>query len=230
MACADESVIAPPATRAILCCAGGGERWRNYLGVPKHLIVIDGTRLIDRSVRQLRARGVTDVVITAFDPRYEVVGARRCEPVASILPGTGMGFSSGFWSERGRTVVLLGDVFFSEAAMDAVLGAPDDEIIWLGRKRANRVKAYGEMFGVAIPRERQALLREAAAKVVELRRQGMIGRMMGWELYAVVNGLDPTVVSPGPNWMDVEDETDDFDFPGDYLAWMKRHRTGVSHR
>jgi hypothetical protein len=215
----------PAPVRAILCCAGSGERWRNFLGVPKHLIVIDGATLIARAVAQLRGRGIDDVVITSFDERYEIAGARRCAPTTTILPGTGMGFSASFWSDTGRTLVLLGDVYFSEAAVDAIVTASEEETTWLGRKGGGQVKKYGEMFGVSIPLGRQQRLRDAAAEVVQLREQRLIQRIMGWELYAVVNGLDPTIVDPGPNWLNVDDETDDFDFPGDYLRWLKRHRT-----
>jgi hypothetical protein len=214
-----------PALRAILCCAGEGERWGNYLGVPKHLVAIDGVPLVRRSVQQLRARGIEDVVITTFDDRYALAGAALAAPAVSMLPDTGIGFSVGLWSTRGRTLVLLGDVYFSEAAMDAIVTAAPDEITWLGRKGAGRLDKYCEMFGVSIPLARQARLQRAAEQVVELRRREAIQRMMGWELYAVVNDLDVTRVMPGPNWIDIDDETEDFDYPADYDAWMRCHRT-----
>jgi molybdopterin-guanine dinucleotide biosynthesis protein A len=210
--------------RAVLCCAGQGHRWGNYLGVPKHLVPIDGVPLIERSVGQLNARGIDDVVITSSDRRYDIAGARRCTPDATILPGTGMGFSTAFWSDSARTLVLLGDVCFSDAAMDALVGASAEETTWLGRRGRGQIKPYGEIFGVCIARHHQQRLREAAVTVIELRRRGLVRRTTGWELYAVVNGLDPTVVNPGPHWLDIDDETDDFDFPGDYRAWIRRYR------
>jgi hypothetical protein len=212
-----------PAT-AILCCAGGGERWGNHLGAPKHLAPFDGVPLIQRSVAQLRARGVEDVLITGFDERYRVAGAPVCAPSASILPDTGIGFSVGFWSTTGRTLVLLGDVYFSEAGMDAAVGASGAESTWFGRKAAGSIAKHGEMFGLSIPLGHQPQLRQAAEVVIELYRRGFIRRIMGWELYAVINGLEPAVVHPGPNWIDIDDETEDFDYPHEYGAWMRRHR------
>jgi hypothetical protein len=224
---ASPPVVAPAGQgplRAILCCAGEGGRWGNHLGVPKHLVAIDGTPLIQRTVRQLWSRGIEDILITAFDQRYTVAGAPLRAPQESILPDTGMGFSAEFWSQTGRTLVLLGDVYFSEAAIDAIVGAPGGETTWLGRRGRGSIDKYAEMFGVSIPLERQQRLKEAAAEVLALRRRGAIQRIMGWELYAVVNGLDARFVNPGPNWIDIDDETEDFDFPADYEAWMRRHR------
>jgi hypothetical protein len=212
--------------RTILCCAGEGYRWGDHLGVPKHLAPFDGRPLLERTVAQLRSRGLTDLVVTACDPRYRIEGTRLCAPQTTILPDTGIGFSSGFWSSRGRTVVLLGDVYFSEAALDAIIACPPDETRWLGRKGAGSIAKNPEMFGVSIPLRRQQQLRQAAAAVVDLYQWGVTNRIMGWELYAVVNDLDATAIEPGPNWLDVDDETEDFDYPRDYVAWMKRYRSG----
>ena len=81
--------------------------------------------LIDRTVG--RARGIGDVVITAFDPRYQVEGARRCEPVTTILPGTGWAFRPHSGPTRAGP-------------------ASDAEITWLGRIGGGKVKRYVEPF------------------------------------------------------------------------------------
>lgn len=64
-------------TTAIIICAGDATRWGNYLGVPKHLIEIEGERLLDRTVRLLRERGITDIFIVVKRPskKYRVEGA-----------------------------------------------------------------------------------------------------------------------------------------------------------
>lgn len=207
-----------------MCCAGSATRWGNYLGVPKHLVPVDdNVPLIKRTTDQLRARDFTDIIITGFDARYNVAGAVAA-PVASILPDTGIGFSSAFWSETGTTRVLLGDVYFSESAMDSIAQPRDNEVIWYGRRDKGSLNKYGEMFGVSIPLARQTAVRMACARVIMLRNEHTINRITGWELYAVCNGLDPTIVAPVPNWINIDDETEDFDFPEEYEAWMRKHR------
>jgi molybdopterin-guanine dinucleotide biosynthesis protein A len=209
--------------KAILCCAGDQRRWRNHLGVPKQLAPFGGVPLLKRTIDQLAARGVHDVAATAFDERFQAVGIPLCIPTTSILPGTGIGFSSGFWSTSERTLVLLGDVFFSEVAMDALVSAPDTAATWIGRNSSNATKPYGEIFAVSIPLACQQAMRDAAAKVFDLNRRNLISRMTGWELYGVLNGMDPTKPVTGPNWVNIDDESDDFDFPEEYEAWMRTH-------
>ena len=38
--------------KILILADGEGKRWGNYKGVPKHLLEIDGERLIDRMIRQ----------------------------------------------------------------------------------------------------------------------------------------------------------------------------------
>lgn len=42
---------------------GEGKRWKNYKGVPKHLIEIDGETLINRTVRLIKKHTEDDVII-----------------------------------------------------------------------------------------------------------------------------------------------------------------------
>jgi molybdopterin-guanine dinucleotide biosynthesis protein A len=214
--------------RAIICCAGDQRRWNNHLGVPKQLVPIDGVPLLVRTVAQLNARGITDIVVTGFDDRYLTAGVPVRAPSESILPGTGIGFSVGFWALGDRTLVLLGDVCFSEHAMAALISASETDMMWIGRKGSSGLKRYGEIFAVSIPAERQAAVRAAAARTFELFNRQAIQRMTGWELYAVLNGLPPTIVAPGPNWINVDDDTDDFDFPAEYDAWAAARQQRLS--
>lgn len=56
----------------IIMADGDGKRWSNYLGVPKHLIEINGETLLARIVRLLKENGIQDkdIIITARDERY----------------------------------------------------------------------------------------------------------------------------------------------------------------
>jgi choline kinase len=54
-------------SRVFILCAGDGARWRNYLGVPKQLISIEGETLLERTMRLLHAHNLTDIVIVTYD-------------------------------------------------------------------------------------------------------------------------------------------------------------------
>jgi molybdopterin-guanine dinucleotide biosynthesis protein A len=214
--------------RVIVCCAGSAQRWGNYLGAPKHLVPVDGVPLIKRTVDQLRARGFTSIFITlpGLDMRYAVAQAEQVTPLPSmfILPDTGLGGSAAYWHQQEPTLVLLGDVAFSEAAMDTIAAARATDVTWFGRKGDGSLGKYGEIFAALIPVERQAAVRSAAATVVALRHDKLISRISGWELYAVLNNIDPTAPVPAANWINIDDETEGFDFREEYEAWMRKHR------
>jgi choline kinase len=63
--------------RAIIIAAGEATRWGNYLGVPKHLIPIDGEPIAKRTIRLLKDRGVSDIFLVGLDSDlYRLTGSK----------------------------------------------------------------------------------------------------------------------------------------------------------
>ena len=58
----------------IIMAAGKGTRWNNYLGIPKHLIEINGETLLARTTRLLKENGIKNYIITSSDERYKQYG------------------------------------------------------------------------------------------------------------------------------------------------------------
>src|SRR5262245_42258851 len=109
-------------TRVIIACAGGdAPKWGNYLGVPEHLAPVYRAPLLHRTFAQVK-RWTDDVVITApaGNPRYFVDGPLIVWPVAEYNVNEYAG-SRPWWSDSGRTVLLLGDVYFTDQAMARIL-------------------------------------------------------------------------------------------------------------
>lgn len=66
--------------RVLILCAGDGERWGEYLGVPKQLAPIRGVPLLLRTAGQVVSHfGVLPVVVTR-DPRLHVAGCEVFYP------------------------------------------------------------------------------------------------------------------------------------------------------
>ncbi|GAG00873.1 unnamed protein product, partial [marine sediment metagenome] len=105
-------------TQFLIMAGGSEQRWGQYLGVHKHLLPINGERLLDRTVRQLLAHGAHQITVVAKYPEYDVPGTQRVFPVD--LDSGGAIASRDFWSETARTTVLFGDVFFTEDAIDRI--------------------------------------------------------------------------------------------------------------
>ncbi len=215
--------------RFVITCSGPAERWGNYLGVPKHLIpVVDATEqfpstLLQRVVRQLTLRGFRDIVVTAKNiPLYKsyVTGAEVSTPFITVLPDTGLGHSFGFWSTTETTVVLLGDVFFSNAAIDSICEhSKSDEVITFGRSGSgNNGHKYGELFAFSIPLSKQTKFVECCREVGQMAQR----KPRGWEVYRHLNGLDLDCSTTGKGFVEIDDETEDFDFPEDYIKWLAR--------
>lgn len=200
--------------KAVILAAGSGERWGNYLGVPKQLIKIDGESLLFRTIRQIKERGISEVIVTVPKKGYfgeipakEIVGSRNVE-IDKILNARDYAGSLLFW----------GDVFFTDKAMDIILSDKND-FRFFGRKRGSKLtgKNYGELFAIKV---NQALIDKAE----ELKSMApKLKRCASWEFYRLVCGypLDKHIV--GEHFTEIDDFTDDFDYPKDYDNWIKKY-------
>ncbi len=113
---------------AVVPAAGRSERWGNYLGVPKQLATVgrpESTPLIVRTVRLLAEAGIERRVVVAHDPAIaDAVSslAQAEHPQSHRFLSETLLSTGSFWSDR--TLVLLGDVFFTRNSIDAMVQAP----------------------------------------------------------------------------------------------------------
>jgi len=72
--------------RYVIMADGKGSRWKNYKGIPKHLIEINGEKIIQRTIRLLREYAPqNEIIVTSHNPAYEFEGAVRYEPQNNLL-------------------------------------------------------------------------------------------------------------------------------------------------
>lgn len=213
------------ANRFIIACAGRAERWGNYTGVPKHLVQIDGKPLLHHTVETLQARGANDIVIMAKVPGYAVAGAQTVDPTTSALEETALGHSAAYWtSDSTRTTVLFGDVYFSPAAMDAIF-RERGSLTWFGRRgKGKSGSPYGELFGLTFDGPGQLVLRKAFRTVTAAKMQRRITRAGGWECYRQIHSLPLKIQRITTDFVEINDETEDFDRPEEYDMWLRAFR------
>ena len=89
---------------------GEGKRWKNYKGVPKHLIEIDGETLIDRTVRLIKKHSEDDVIIVGPYKNPDALnwlnkGQKKREVFEEI----------GEQTTDQPFVILYGDCYYTEA-------------------------------------------------------------------------------------------------------------------
>lgn len=218
-------------TKVIIFAGGRADRWRNHLGVPKHLAPFpaspdgDTERLLNRTVRQLQSRGVSDItaITPSGDARYTVDGLTL---VPRVLKPSDNGTdvwrrTSTLWSKTDRTIVLLGDVRFTDAAMDIIV-RPYDDWTYFCRLHASEITGcpWGEDFGCSFLPEHHEEWLFALNYVDGLFKERKLERAGGWEAWQCMGGecdpKIPPVEPPDPRVAYIDDLTDDIDFVDDF--------------
>lgn len=195
--------------KALIAAGGEYRRWGNYLGVPKWLAAIEGETLVGRSVRLLKERGVEDVSIVGTHERLHELGVPVIEPVNALCTDLNKIFSSRqHWGSE-QTLILFGDVWFSDAAMDKIVATPSHKnILFFARLVKSKLtghwrEIFALRFAASLHKELGTICRVAANN----------GKKRAWNLVPLSRKI---------RMISIDDWTDDFDFPADYERWIAR--------
>lgn len=218
--------------RVIIRCAGSGERWSDYRGVPKHLVPIRGEPVLHRTVRLVSEitpdADVKIVVESLADRRYLVAGSSRT--VDKPDPSNGdldkIASSRHLWA-KDRTVLLWGDTWWSRSALSNVLTAEVEG--WRAWGRLGSNGHGGELFAFAFTDN--STVGEALDRALEAQHAGLLhasghnGDSVrgGWALLRSLCGLPCTQHGPYRNLALVDDWTEDMDAPRDWDEWCLRY-------
>jgi len=251
-----------------LACGGSAKRWANFLETPKHLVDIGKTHaLLEHTKSQLLSRmSITGRVKVIVDKNYfalyqSVSGIdlifRQGDPeedvALEVLSNPEIGLESGK-----NLLLLMGDVAFTESAMDqiaqAVLSGHGLKVFGRSRMNEKHGNTGGEIFGAYVPYKEIGSIRAFydACKRIYYGTSGLrMYRYSTWEVLALVSAaaqisgeetlmeisrhpyslreLLPAMKSTFDRgqfhqaiWHEIDDETEDFDFPCEYLQWLIR--------
>lgn len=212
--------------KVVILANGSQDKWAGHLGIPSHFIEIDGERILDRTLRQFASHG--EIVISGPDARYHLPGTSlftpRCDPAwldADILYST-----RPLWDAEGRTLIILGDVRFTDEAVAKITGHAPHEWAFFGRENPSTVTGteWGELFAMSFWPENIPEGVAAMAQVLAGRQSGQLWRGGMWELYRIMEGIDPLVHEIRGRYVEIDDWTDDIDFPHVYEEFMSRWR------
>lgn len=209
--------------RVIIAAAGHQDKWKNYLGVPSHLAPVDGAPLLARTIRQ--ALTISDDVHLTYPPgdsRYLdaiPAGANvQAHPRGSSYPSE-YHATHLHWNPGGRTILLLGDTYFTDAAIHKIASFSKRTYQGFGRHKGSSVTGcrYGELWAASWWTDHHKQMDEHLAKIKRLRDAGTITRPTGWMLLRAWQGTDLAKHRCLPEWMTtIDDWTEDWDFPVDY--------------
>jgi hypothetical protein len=207
------------APKVLVLAAGNGDRWENYRGTAKHFLNVEGEVLIERTVRQLK-RYTNDIVVVGSSDAYAIKGTSLyiTKPTdEDVNFGDLLKFYSSMtlWSDT-RTVLVFGDVYFTDEAMDQIM-TTDDSFTFLLR---DSFEAAGgsrrEVFAISFEGSANSLIKQ---HMLALIRDQSAPRAGGWTLYRSLTR---------PSWdvtqhcIKIDDWTTDFDYPKDLDEWESK--------
>lgn len=200
----------------LILCAGDGERWGNHLGRPKQLLEIGGETLLGRIHRQLASHRIDDAIVVGRDPLLRQGNWIVFEPESFRWTVETLLSTQELW--RGSVVVLLGDVFYSDAAMRKILNSKKDLSVF-GRKGANTFTntKWGELFAIRFGSHSYSNVVHHIMKSMDHAESGGRGKI--WEFYYSAVGFDlnqSKTVTESRVFVSINDYTDDIDSPDDY--------------
>jgi hypothetical protein len=215
----------------IIIAAGEGTRWNDYLGRRKHFIEIEGEPLIARIVRLAR-RFSSKIYVVGNTPDHQINGSTLFHPELNPLNYDADKFlsSASLWNQTGRTVVFYGDVYFSEDAIKRIMEFQPREWTLFARFGPSKLtgKKYGECFAHSFYPEHIAGHLAGLQHIVSEYSKGEIKRCGGWEHYRSMEHLPLEEHQRKGSFVEINDWTDDFDFPEDYDRWVASyHKRGL---
>jgi hypothetical protein len=210
-------------TRVIILAAGSGERWKDFRGTPKHLTKIEGKVLLERTCSQF-LKYTDDVCVIGLDERYKVEGTSlytiqsqntHWRDAAKFLS------SKNLWLNDGRTVLVFGDVYFTSEAVKTIMKDKDPFKFFLRTGPSELSGArWKEIFGLSFD---QNMARTIGQNLLYLVSMGQIQSQAGWALYRYMIGPAPSGMFENSHFVEINDWTEDFDFPEDLEIW-EEHR------
>lgn len=200
--------------KIIIMCGGYYENFKEH----KSLSIINGERLVERTIRLLKENNIENIYISSNDDRFSKYGNIIKHKNSYRYEN---GKSTGYWVDayyptEAPTIYLHGDVYYSEEAIKKILNFNPSVNTMIGNKWAlneNHDKV-GEPFGWIIVDQEK--FRNAINECKELQDKGKIDRgyAISWELYEVLNGYDINdFIIDKETYLVIDDETDDIDNP-----------------
>lgn len=193
----------------IIMCGGRYKEWES----PRHLLMVQGEPIVQRTIRLLKECGVEDIAISS---EYNIFHWFRV-PVLQHQNDYGYG---GFWTDAfyptdEPVCYIFGDVVFSKEAIQTIVATDTDSIEFFASAppfSPRYPKRWAEPFAFKV--KDQKYFRECIQKAEELFREKKLKRLISWELWQVIKGTALNDIDY-TNYTVINDYTCDVDDEGD---------------
>lgn len=197
-----------------ILAAGSGTRWNNYRGGPKHRLLIEGEILIERTYRQF-SKYADKVIIVAneeqgFAQTYIPPENKSWKDIAKFYS------SRDIWTE-GKNIMVFADVYFTDEAVERIMMDPYGLSFYLRSKGSHLTKKlWREIWGIGFEGFKIPIIESAILKIIESKENYSTG---GWRLHDQF-----TQDKQNFNSVEIDDWTEDFDFPKDIDTWEAQRK------
>ena len=183
----------------------------------KALSIIHGERLIERTTRLLKKWGY-DYYISSNDKEFEKYGkVLHHDNSFEVKDGVVTGYwIDAYYPTTKPCIYLHGDVYYTEEALKKILDLNPNKNTFIGNAIAKNPEHlnWGEPFGWIVVNQEE--FRKGIEKTKQLQDEGKLDRgyAISWELYRVMNGLDPNkMYIIDDTYLVIDDNTIDIDTP-----------------
>ena len=203
--------------KIFIMCGGFYDKFKT----PKQLSVINGETLIERTIRLLKENGEEEIFITTDTTNncFDYIDTPKIyfDSSFKVINNVGYGYWLDAYYEIDEPCIYLhGDVYYTDSAIKRILNLKPKVNTFIGNEVAKNPWHYnwGEPFGWIIVD--QKTFRKGIEDTKKLQDEGKLERGMGisWELYRVLNGLDPNkqyIIDD--TYLSINDDTIDIDAP-----------------
>jgi hypothetical protein len=222
--------------KILILCAGGGLRWGNSLNTKKHLVKINNKPLLVRTIEQIKSLNYSDISIiknkgvTDYDflpvKKIDISKTKEIGDIDKIFS------SRDHWSKTERTILILGDVYFTDQAIKTILNHSPRDWFQFGRlghsNLPDRKWKGNENFGFSFFPEHIEKIKKSCWESINLKKKGLIRRNRMAQFYRIMCGKEGYNADKRGqpqenlgNFIEINDMTDDIDYFEDALALWK---------
>lgn len=207
--------------KIIIAAGGEGTRWNNFRGTPKHFTVVEGEVLINRTIKQFSQYSDDITVIcknTVNAPvKVELPKEDKWNDAAKIWS------SNHLWSSEKRNIILFGDVWFSDDAVQTIIN-DDGDVRFFMRTKESKItnKPHKEIFAFAFDGEKIDYVRNVVESVISENKTGAGAYLIFKKMCGLDNKSFKHHFINNDKYIEINDWTEDFDFPKDLIRWEKR--------
>ena len=171
----------------IIMCGGQYDAWE----APRQLTEIDGEPIVMRTIRLLRATGVSDIAISSNDDRFKACGVpvlRHENGFAVHADNVEGAWVDAFYPTNDPVCYIFGDVVFSPEAIQTIVNTQTDTVQFFASAPPfdpRYFKPWAEPFAFKVVDQR--VFREAVEFVRQNSRAAFFDRLpISWELWQVI--------------------------------------------